>query len=351
VLVAPIFLDAQEYNSGDKSRAYYARLLERLRALPGVAAAGGATTLPTSPLGPDFARPVWPLGREEDARSVKQAWIRMITPGYLETLRIPVATGRDFSAADDMGAKKVVAVSHSLARSLWPGESAVGKSLVVDYSTAGTYPYEIVGVFGDVQFRGPRSEPVPEVYFPHAQRPYLVMHVGVRSTAPPYVVAAELRRVLREMDPQKPAQGVHRLSDLLGATFLIERRALQLLSAFAAAACLLSALGIHGMLAYRVRLRAQEIGVRVALGASRARVIRFVTWECGRLVVLGTLAGLLCAMAGGRLISGLLYGVSPTDPLTAAAVVATVAVLGMLASWLPALRAARLDPAQVLRDA
>jgi putative ABC transport system permease protein len=351
VLVAPVFLDTQEYGSGDKSRAYYARLFERLRALPGVVAAGGATTVPTSPLGPDFARPVWPLGREGDSGSVQQAWIRMITPGYLEALHIPVVAGRPFSAADDAGAKRVVAVSQSLARILWARESPVGKSLVVDYSTAGTYPYEIVGVFGDVQFRGPRSEPVPEVYFPHAQRPYLILNVAVRSTTSHPLSAAELRRIFADIDPQKPPQGVHRLSDLLGATFLFERRAMQLLSAFAAVACLLSGLGIYGMLAYRVRLRAQEIGVRVALGASRARVIRFVTWEGGRLLVLGVLAGFLGALASGRVIAGLLYGVSPNDLLTAVTVLAIIAVVGALAIWLPALRATRLDPAQVLRKA
>jgi predicted permease len=351
VWIAPVFLDAQEYGSGDKSRAYYAGLFERLRALPGVAAAGGATSLPASPLGPDFARPVWPVGREDDPRSVKQAWIRMITPGYLEALRIPVTAGRAFDARDDAGAKRVVAVSQSLARALWPGDSAVGKSLVVDYSTSGTYPYEIVGVFGDVRFRGPRSEPLAEVYFPHAQRPYLILNVAVRSAGSQPFPAAELRRVLRELDPQKPPEGVHGLSELLGATFLQERRAVQLLSAFAAVACLLSGLGLYGMLSYRVRLRSQEIGVRVALGATRAQVMGFVVRESVRLLGLGTFCGGAGALAGGRLIARLLYGVGPGDPLTLAAVLVTIVSLGALASLLPALRAARLDPARVLRDA
>jgi predicted permease len=349
VLVAPIFLDAQQYDSAEKSRGYYARLFERLRALPGVRAVGGATTLPTSPLGPDFARPVWPAGRESDTGSVKQAWIRVITPGYLDALRIPLVAGRAFAAQDAPGGKPVLAVSQGLARQLWPSGDAVGQTLVVDYSTAGTYPYEVVGVVADVQFRGPRSEPLPEVYFPHDQKPYLILNVAVRSATSDPLPPAELRRVLREIDPQKPAQGVHRLSDLLGATFLLERRAMQLLTAFAALACLLSGLGLYGMLAYRVRLRAQEIGVRVALGASRARVVGFIASEGARLIGLGILAGFAGAVAGGRLLGRLLYGVSPADAPTAAAVLATIVLLGALASFLPARRATRVDPAEVLR--
>ncbi len=351
VLVAPVFLDAQGYSTGEKTRAYYARLFERLAALPGVVAVGGATALPTSPLGPDFARPVWPAERERDDGSVRQASIRMITPGYLDTLRIPVLEGRAFTAADAPGGKPVLAISETLARSLWPTESAIGKSLVVDYSTSGTYPYEVVGVVGDVRFDGPRSEPQSAVYFPHAQRSYLILNVAVRTApgAPP--LAPELRRVLHELDPQKPAYGVNRLDDLLGATYTQERRAMQLFVAFAAVACLLSGLGVYGMLAYRVRQRAAEIGVRLALGASRARIVGYVAGEGGRLLLRGTLLGLGAAALGARLLRGLLYGVGPADPLTAVAVLATLALLGALATCLPALRAASVDPASVLRRA
>ncbi len=283
VLVAPIFLDAQGYDSGEKSRVYYAQVFERLRSLPGVVAVGGATALPTSPLGPDFARPVWPAEAGKHDHNVKQASIRIITPDYLDALRIPLVEGRGFSAGDGPNAKPVLAVSETLARALWPAESAVGKSLIVDYSTSGTYPYEVVGVVADVRFHGPRSEAQSAVYFPHAQRSYLVLNVAVRTKpgAPP--LAAELRRVLHEIDPQKPAHGVSRLSDLLGATFAHERRAMQLFVAFAAVACLLSGLGVYGMLAYRVRQRSAEIGVRVALGATRTRVVRYVAGEAARL--------------------------------------------------------------------
>jgi putative ABC transport system permease protein len=349
VLVAPIFLDGLEYGTGDRSRQYYARLFERLRALPGVAAAGGATTLPTSPLGPDFQRPVWPAERAGDERSVRQAWIQMITPGYLDALRIPVVAGRPFDARDAPGGRPVLAVSESLARALWPDQSAIGKSLVVDYSTAGTYPYEVVGVVGDVRFRGPRSLPAAEVYFPHAQRPYLILNVALRGDAGHPPLAAEVRRILHEIDPQKPAHGVHRLADLLGATFTRERRAMELLVAFAATACLLSALGIYGTLAYRVRQRTLEIGVRVALGATRARIVGWVAGQGARLIARGSLVGLAGAALLGRLLGGLLFGVEAADPLTMLGVLVVLAILGLAATCVPAWRAAELDPAALLR--
>jgi hypothetical protein len=273
----------------------------------------------------------------------------MITPGYLEALRIPVVAGRAFSGSDAPGAPNVVGVSETLARELWPGESAVGKSLVVDYSTAGTYAYEVVGVFGDVRFRGPRSRPLAEVYFPHAQRSYLILQVAVRTAQGGPALAPELRRALLEIDPQKPPYVVRPLEDLLGATYLRERRVMQLLVAFAAVASLLSALGVYGLLAYRVRQRDVEIGVRVALGASPARVIAWVAAAGARLVACGALLGAAGAAAGSHLLGGLLFGVTPADPPTAIAVLTLLALVAGAATCLPAWRAARVDPAAVLR--
>ncbi|HVQ30698.1 MAG TPA: ABC transporter permease, partial [Vicinamibacteria bacterium] len=148
VLVAPVFLDMEGYGSGEKSRAYYSSLLERLQALPGVLSAGGATALPTSPLGPDFERPVWPEEVLNEERSRRQAWVRMITPRYFETLGMPMVAGRAFDDADGPQKPREVILSEGLARQLWPRGDATGRRLVVDYSNAGTYPYEVVGVVG-----------------------------------------------------------------------------------------------------------------------------------------------------------------------------------------------------------
>ncbi len=170
VLVAPVFLDSQAYNSGEKSRAYYRTLFERLASIPGVTAVGGATTVPTSPLGPDFERPVWPDGASADRSEHVPASVRMVTPGYFAAMALRIVDGRSIDDRDLPASPRVLMVSETLARRLWPGERPVGRRLVVDYSTAGTYPYEVIGVVGDTRFHGPRSEPLAEIYIPHAQR-------------------------------------------------------------------------------------------------------------------------------------------------------------------------------------
>jgi putative ABC transport system permease protein len=348
VVVAPVFLDGEAYGSGEKSRAYYARLFERLRAIPGVVGVGGATTLPASPRGPGFDRPVWPAGAEGDERRIRHAAVRMVTPGYFDTLSIPVVAGRAFDERDGPNAPPVLAVSQTLARALWPAGDAVGRSLVVDYSTNGTYPYEVVAVVGDVRFQGPRSEPKAEIYLPHAQRPYLILNVAVRVEDAAGAAAA-VRQALHETDPRIPPHGVHLLTDLLGATFARERLARGLLLGFAAIACLLSALGLYGMLAYRVQQRTAEIGVRLALGASPSRIVREVVREGARLVVLGAVLGAGGGALGLRLLRGLLYGVGPADPVAAAGALAVLALVSGLAVLRPAWLASRLDPARTLR--
>ena len=154
-----------------KSRAYYATLMERLLALPGVISAGGATALPASPLGPDFERPVWPEEKPEQEQGRRPAWVRMVTPGYFRTLGIRVVEGRPFDSRATPQSPRAVILSRGLARRLWPEGGAVGRRLVVDYSTAGTYPYDVVGVVNDVRFGGPRAEPRTRYTFPTPSAP------------------------------------------------------------------------------------------------------------------------------------------------------------------------------------
>lgn len=349
VLVAPVFLDSQQYASGARSRQYYAQLLERLRALPGVVAAGAATRLPASPVGPDFARPVWPAGGASTTTPKTEAWVRMLTPGYMETLQVPVVAGRAFDATDTPESRPVVAVSQSLARRLWPARNAVGRTLVVDQSNAGALSYEVVGVYGDVRFRGPRSEPLDELFLPHAQRSYLIMNVALRTAAGAPPMAESVRQVFREIDAQKPPQAVHRLPDLLGATFVRERRAMQLAVAFGIAASTLCALGLYGLLAHGVGRRRRELAVRAALGAGRARLVRLVAGEATTLVALGLALGALATAVTAPALGSLLHGVGPADPVTAAWVLAALALVALAASAVPAWQAASLDPARELR--
>lgn len=349
VLVAPIFLDSQAYNSGERARSYYRALFERLSAIPGVTAVGGATTVPTSPLGPDFERPVWPEGAAPDGSQRLPASVRMVTPGYFPALGLRVVSGRAIDDRDQPASPGVVMINESLAGRLWPGEQVVGKQLVVDYSTAGTYAYEVIGVVGDVHFRGPRSTPSPEIYFPHAQRSYLILNVVLKTPGDPRALMPAVRAALKEVDPQKPAQGLYPLEDLVGATYARDRQAMVTLLVFAGAAIFLAVLSVYGVLSQRVRERSREIGIRMALGAGVASVIAWVVGSGLRLIAAGMVTGLLAAWSLSGILEGLLFGVAPTDAVTAAVVVALLGGVGVAASLLPSWRATRIDPVVILR--
>lgn len=348
VLVAPVFLDMQTYGTGDKTRAYYRHLFERLTALPGVVSVGAATALPTSPLGPDFERPVWPEERPDEERARRQAWVRIVTPRYFETLGIGVREGRAFAESDGPSAPLAVILSEGLARQLWPEGSAVGRRLVVDYSTAGTYGYDVVGVVNDVRFGGPRTEARQEIYMSHAQRPYLVLNVALRSAGDPRHLVPAVREALHEVDAQKPAHGIHALSDLLGATYSRDRQTMLVMTAFAIAALLLAVFGVHGVLLHRVRERTREIGIRMAIGASRGHVVSWVAGHGLRLVLIGLGIGLALSVLAARAVSSLLFGLASVEGASLLAV-AALPLTALLVSLHPAWRATRIDAAEVLR--
>lgn len=349
VLVAPVFLDSQAYANGDRTRTYYRTLFERLAALPGVVAVGGGTTVPTSPLGPDFERPVWPEGSPSDGSARTPAAVRMVTPGYFPALGLRVEDGRAIDDRDQPASPRVVMISRALATRLWPGQQAVGRQLVVDYSTAGTYPYEIVGVVGDMRFRGPRSTPLAEIYLPHAQRSYLILNVVVKSSGDPRALIPAVRSVLNDLDPQKPAHGIYPLEDLVGATYARDRQAMVALVVFAGAAIFLAVLSVYGVLSQRVRERAREIGIRMAMGADRMSVVGWVARTGLWLVAAGLITGLAGAWALTGALEGLLFGVAPTDVLTAAVVVVSLVGIGLVATLVPSWRATRIDPVAILR--
>jgi predicted permease len=348
VLVAPIFLDNTTYTSGDRVRTYYRALFARLSALPGVVAVGGATTVPASPLGPDFERPVWPDGLSVDAADRTPASVRIVTPGYFTALGLRVVDGRAIDDRDLPAGPRVLMISETLARRLWPGQRAVGRRLVVDYSTAGTYPYEVVGVVGDLRFRGPRSEPLPEIFLAHAQRSYLIMHVVVRTDGDPRALVPAVRAALKAVDPLMPAQGLHALEDLIGATYTRDRQAMVTLIVFASAGIFLAMLSVYGVVSQRTRERTREIGIRMAMGANPPRVIGWVAGAGLRLVAMGLAIGAVAARAIGAMLDGLLFGVSASDGLTTVVVVTALTAVGALAALAASWRATRIDPVRVL---
>jgi predicted permease len=348
VLVVPIFLDNLQY-SGDRTRTYYRTLFERLTAIPGVVSVGGGTTVPTSPLGPGGERPVWRSDRGSEGAANVQATVRVITPGYVETLGLQLVEGRAIDDRDTPQGPRVIMISRALAATLWPNESAVGKQLVIDYS-AGTYPYEIVGVIGDMRFGGPRSAPGLEFYLPHAQRSYLILNVVVKTTGDPRRLMPAVREAMLSVDPQVPAQGMYALTDLLGATYARDRQAMITLLIFAAAAIALAVLSIYGVLSQRVRERSREIAVRMALGAGTSTVVGWVARSGLRLIAAGMTAGLAVAWAGSGALEAMLFGVTPTDLPTMIGVLAGVAVIGVIATLAPTWRATRINPVDILRQ-
>ena len=350
VLVAPIFLDAQAYNSNDKTQTYYRTLFSKLSALPGVLAVGGATTVPTSPLGPAGDRPVWPQGSTPDASTRAIATVRVVTPGYFSVMGLRIAEGRAIDDRDSAQAPRVLMVSETLARRIWPGESAVGKQLVIDYGGAlGTYASEVIGVVNDVRFRGPRSEPLAEFYLPHAQRSYLILNVVVKTAGDPRALIPTMRATLKEVDPLKPAQGLYALEDLIGATYARDRQVMITLLVFAAAAIFLAVISVYGVLAQRVRERSRDIAIRMAMGASAPSVMGWVAGSGLRLIAAGLAIGAIVARGFIGALDSLLFGVAPTDAPTTVIAVAVLASVGVIATLAPSWRATRIDPVEILR--
>ena len=349
VLVVPVFLDTQAYKNGDQVRAYYQTLFQRLSALPNVSSVGGATTVPTSPLGPDFARPVWRQEMAPDRAGQVPAAVRIVTTGYAATMGLSLTAGRAIDDRDRPSSPRVVMVSDGLARQLWPAGDGVGKQLVVDYSTDGTYPYEVVGVVGDVRFRGPRSAPEREIYLAHAQRPYLTMNVVLKSAGDPTSLVPDVMRTMRQIDPQKPPQSVHPLEDLLLTSYARDRLTMTMLVIFATTATFLAMLSVYSVLSRLVRERVRDIAIRMAMGADAGALLYWVSSVGARLVASGLIVGLIATSAGSRLMEKFLFGVEPSDPATVIAVVALVSIVGGIATFLPWRSATRIEPLEILR--
>ncbi|HSF14281.1 MAG TPA: ABC transporter permease [Vicinamibacteria bacterium] len=349
VVILPITLDNHEYDSGAKTRAYYKSVTEKLAGVPGVVSVGGVTALPMSPIGPDFDRPIWAEGEIPPPGGSRRADIRMATPGYFPTLGISLLRGRAFDDTDTPDSPKVVMVNDSLARQIWPGEDPIGKRLMIDYSTAGTYPYEVVGMVNDVRFHGIRSLPRAELYLPHAQRSYLIMNIAVRTEVEPEALVPELRKAVLEVDPMQPAYGVMPLEELVRSSVARDRFAMILIGSFGVLALALALLGIFGVLSYHVGQRTHEVGVRAALGASRRDIVTMMLSTGLRLSLAGIGLGVLLSLLSMRWLTSMLFGVNPVDPLTFAVVTVLPAAGALVACYLPARRAAAVDPVIALR--
>lgn len=273
--------------------------------------------------------------------------IRFVTGDYYRAMGIPLLRGRVFDARDTETSPDVFVINEAFAKEHFPGEDPIGKRISTEWFQVRSG--EIVGVVGDIRELGPAEQAAPAFYLPFAKQPSSQFHVVMRTTGNPEDLAAAARNVVRSIDPNQPVAEIRTMEQVASDLLARQRMNLLLLGGFAALAILLAAIGIYGVIAYSVNQRRQEIGVRVALGASRRAVLSLVVGQGMRLALLGLVLGVVGALLVTRLMESMLFGVTPTDPLTLAAVAAFLAAVALLASWVPALRAAATEPTVALR--
>jgi predicted permease len=344
VLTLSVSLPETRYKAPSQVREFFNRTLERIRALPGVESAGAVDDLPSQ------GGSVQPIVLEGHAellpRDQPTVAVRSITPDYLRTMKIPLVRGRDVAASD----VNAMLVSRAAAKLLWGDVDPIGRRVTLPLVSK-TIVKQVVGIVGDVK-QGELSEatmPTVYEYTRDGSPPGRSLVVVVRTTVPPTSLAQAASGVVREIDPEQPVERVRPMQDVLDETLTSQRFSALLLALFAAVALTLASVGIYSVLSYIVRGRSREIGIRTALGARTGDVLRLVVIEGMTPAAIGIAAGVVIAVGSGRLIERLVFGISPSDPLTMAAVAALLALVALLASLVPALRAARLDPLTVLR--
>ena len=346
VLTARLITPAAKYSEAEVA-AFYQALLVRIRSLPGVAAAGAVSVAPLAGvLGPTDTEVEGWATPPDAAGPIEVS--QVVTPGYFATLGIRVLEGRMFDDRDRPGAAPVAVVSEKLARKYWPGRSALGGRIRRDNPT---HPFaEIVGVVADVHQDGLDTPPVYGTYYlAHAQLPYTVMYLAVRSAVERTGLVNAIRAELRALDPSVPLYQVRTMEQAVMENTATQRLSMLLQLVFASVALTLAAVGLYGVLAFTVSRRTAEMGIRMALGAARADVQRMVVAQGMRMIAIAIAVGIAGALAAGRLLRGLLFGVSVTDPLTYAVVVGVLLAVAVVACWLPARRASAVDPAVSLR--
>lgn len=335
--------------------SFYKKLLPGIQALPGVQEVGAVSILPMSAAGLTIEFSV--AGRAASSRDTYSANLRAATPGYFQAMKIPLLQGRAFGDHDDAGHVPVALINEAMARRLWPKGDAIGVHINIDDNNTGPRPVEISGVVGNVKQLGLESDQTFDIYIPMAQ-----MHedgVGlitnsqywvVRSTAESRSVERAFLGELRKVDPDVATSDIKTLEDYLSNSVAPRRFSLRILTVFSVAALLLAVTGIYGVVSYNVTQRTPEIGIRLALGAGRTQVFRLILGQGVKVVFLGLILGLAGAFALTRAIRSLLFGVTPSDPLTFAFVSALLTLVALMACSIPARRATKVDPLIALRN-
>ena len=356
VLTAALPVPGTKFSTPAAESRFCVQLLEQLRATPGVLSAALIDSLPLDgggshqPIAVE-GQPIVPMADQPEID------VRVISPGYLSTMRIPLLRGRDLNDADIVGRPPVVLISESVAKRFWPNDNPIGKHVTLTFS--GKAAREVVGVVGDVKEDSlGQTRPTEALYWPLSQMTAqpgetwraFGMSLAVRTSADPASAASAVSAAIHRVDPELPVVHVVTMEGLISASLSSQRFNALLIGAFAGLALVLAAVGIYGVLSYTVRRRVREIGIRMALGASHSDVLRLVVADGMKPILLGVALGLAAALALSRVVASLIFGVRATDPLTFAAVALLLVAVGLLATVLPAYRATRVEPVSILRE-
>lgn len=353
VLTASIWLPqpndptADPYAKVESRAAFVREVLRRTAALPGVEHAAMATSLPLT-----RSRNLNPITIEDHPSSAGESPVSefvAVSAEYFSAMGTPLLRGRVFTEADQKGAPDVVLIDQAAARKFWPEQNPLGRRMKFGGPESRSPWATVVGVVGDIKHDGLDVDGVPHVYFSIYQRPSKVLGVVLRSRSDPAALGEAARREIQAVDPNLPVFAVRTLQSAIDTSVAQQRFSAQLVGAFAVIALLLAAIGIYGVIAYSVGQRTREIGVRMALGASPGDVLRHVLGQSLSLIATGVAAGLMAALGLSRLLTKLLYGVSANDPLIFIGVPLLLAAVALLASYLPARKATRIDPLAALR--
>ncbi len=355
VLTVNIALAQKQFSAPDQQVRFFEQVLQRVRTLPAVDAAGVVDDIPLNEEGSN--QPIAIDGRPEVAMADQpEVSVRLISVGYMRALHIPILRGRDFSEMDVAGRPGAILISESMARQFWPGEDAIGKRLKLTFFPE--ISREVVGVVGDVKLDGlDQVRPAVALYVPLDQlsMPTLggwrsfAMTLVVRSTTSPAGLVSSVSSAIHEINPGVPLRDIFLMDDVVKNSLSQRRFNMLLLGIFAGLALILAAVGIYSVLSYSVKRRLNEIGIRMALGARLGDVLRMVVYEGMKPTLLGVAIGVVAALALGRFVSSLIYEVTPSDPLTFLVVAALLAAVALFACILPAWRAAKVDPMVALR--
>ena len=337
-----------KYPTMNSISTFVSDLDTRLSHQPGVRSSGAIFGLPLSTtfsVGGSFERTAKPPMKEEP-----RAAVRIITPGYFRTVQIPLHQGRYFTAGDNLNAPGVVIINEAAAKKYWPNENPINQKLRIHISMVDlkSEPRLIIGVVGNVRSDSLTAEPKPELYIPHAQHPVDAMTYVVATATDPNSYVPSIRKEIQSMDPELPIWETRSLEEIVGMSVAQRRFTMLLISIFAGVALILGAVGIYGVISYTASLRTREIGLRMAIGAQEGDVVRLFLREGMLLAICGIVIGTIGAIAISRVLTSMLFHISPTDPVTIGCVAFMLSMIALLACYFPAHRASKIDPVRAL---